>query len=188
MVQIQIHKIHTDVSVNHFRYTTLERRGWWKSWLKEFKTVLADRDVILLGLIQGAAESCMYTFAFTSLRYFTEGNYYSNHNATAMLTHNGSLGMFFAVYMTAWEVGASLFPVMREKGCGATDVLLYALAAMCASMAACTLVAEPDTSLVTLNTAFAAFIVFEVAAGMYHPAMAYARSKVQQQSMKDQIL
>ena len=50
---------------------------------------------------------------------------------------------------------------------------------MSVSMAVCSLVAEPDTSLVTLNTAFAAFIAFEIAAGLYQPAMAYARSKVQ---------
>ena len=28
-------------------------RGWNKSWLEDLKVVLTDRDVILLGLIQG---------------------------------------------------------------------------------------------------------------------------------------
>ena len=46
------------------------------AWLKGFMSLLLSRDVILLGLIQAAADTCMYTFAFTSLRYFTEGNYY----------------------------------------------------------------------------------------------------------------
>ena len=103
---------------------------------------------------------------------------YSNYNVTAMLVFNGSLIFFFAVYMAALTVGAALFPVARQRGYGNADLLLYALAAMAASMAGCTLVAEPGTNVVTLNAALAAFIAFQVSAGLYQPAMAYSRSKV----------
>ena len=54
----------------------------------------------------------MYSFAFTSLRYYTDGNYYSNYNATAMVIYNPSLGMFFVIYMTAVIVGSTLYPVL----------------------------------------------------------------------------
>ena len=135
-----------------------------KSCIDGFKAILADRNVLLLGCIQTAVESCMYIFVFLW--------------TPVMAPINPPLGMVFASFMVAIMIGSSLFSILQEKGYRAQDILLMVLMTISGAMATCAVVAGPDATMTTLQISFGAFLVLEVAIGMYFPAMSYAKSQV----------
>ena len=134
------------------------------SCIEGFKVILSDRNILLLGCIQTAVESCMYIFVFLW---------------TPTLTPvNPPLGMVFACFMVAIMIGSSLFSVLQEKGYKAPEILLMVLITICAAMATCAWVAGPYASMTHIQISFGSFLILEVAIGMYFPAMSYAKSQV----------
>ena len=135
-----------------------------KSCVDGFRAILADRNVLLLGCIQTAVESCMYIFVFLW--------------TPVMAPVNPPLGMVFASFMVAIMIGSSLFSILQEKGHRTQDILLTVLMTVCGAMATCTVVSGPEATMTTLQISYGAFLVLEVAIGMYFPAMSYAKSQV----------
>lgn len=134
------------------------------SCIEGFKVILSDRNILLLGCIQTAVESCMYIFVFL-------------WTPTLALV-NPPLGMVFACFMVAIMIGSSLFSVLQEKGYKAPEILLMVLITICAAMATCAWVAGPYASMTHIQISFGSFLILEVAIGMYFPAMSYAKSQV----------
>eukprot|EP00092_Neocalanus_flemingeri_P010006 GFUD01010786.1.p1 GENE.GFUD01010786.1~~GFUD01010786.1.p1 ORF type:complete len:194 (+),score=43.30 GFUD01010786.1:69-584(+) len=75
-------------------------------------------------------------------------------------------------------VGSALFSILSHRGYTEANILKNCLVMISASMAVCCYTARPDATMVDTVISFIAFLVLEVAIGIYFPAISYLRSQV----------
>ena len=88
------------------------------------------------------------------------------------------LGMVFACFMVAIMIGSSIYTILLAKGYKAEQCLRIILITIGSSMLVCCLTASPDRSTMHMILIYGAFLVLEIALGMYFPAMSYLKRYV----------
>merc|ERR1712080_25728 len=116
------------------------------------------------GCVQSLLESCMYIFVFLWTPVLDTG-------ATP-------LGMVFSCFMVCIMVGSALFSILSQRGLSEATILKNCLLMIASTMAICCFTTRPGASDIDKVISFLAFLVLEVAIGMYFPAISYLRSQV----------
>jgi len=138
------------------------------------RIIFSDSQVLLLGSCQSLLESCMYIFVFLW--------------TPVLDTGNTPLGMVFSCFMVCIMVGSALFSILNNRGFSEAHILKMCLMIMSASMAVCCVTARPGATSVDTIISFLAFLLLEVAIGMYFPAISYLRSQVIPESHRANVM
>merc|ERR1719189_838580 len=86
--------------------------------------------------------------------------------------------MVFACFMVAIMIGSSVFLLLLSKGFRAEETLRIILVILALSMGICCVMASPNRNTNDMVIIYAAFLILEVAIGMYFPAMSYLKSQI----------
>merc|ERR1719242_3007674 len=144
------------------------------SCMEGLRIIFSDSQVLLLGSCQSLLESCMYIFVFLW--------------TPVLDTGNTPLGMVFSCFMVCIMVGSALFSILNNRGYSEAHILKMCLMIMSASMAVCCVTARPGATSVDTIISFLAFLLLEVAIGMYFPAISYLRSQVIPESHRANVM
>ena len=121
-------------------------------------------QIFLLGILQTIVETVMYIFVFLW--------------TPVLMPASPPLGMVFACFMVAIMIGSSIYTILLAKGYKAEQCLRIILITIGSSMLVCCLTASPDRSTMHMILIYGAFLVLEIALGMYFPAMSYLKRYV----------
>jgi len=146
------------------------------SCMEGLRIIFKDENIFMLGIMQSILESCMYIFVFMW---------------TPVLdvpSRPLPLGMVFACFMVCIMVGSSLYSILSSRGNSPEEVLKYCLLMISISMAVCCFTAGPGASLIQTMVSFGAFLILEVAIGMYFPVISYLRSQVIPESHRANVM
>lgn len=144
------------------------------SCMEGLRIIFSDSQVFLLGSCQSLLESCMYIFVFLW--------------TPVLDTGNTPLGMVFSCFMVCIMVGSALFSILNNRGHSEAGILKICLMTMSVSMAICCVTARPGASPTDTIISFIAFLLLEVAIGMYFPAISYLRSQVIPESHRANVM
>jgi len=144
------------------------------SCVEGLKIIFNDEQVLLLGTVQSLLESCMYIFVFLW--------------TPVLDTGTTPLGMVFSCFMVCIMVGSAIFSIMANRGYSEANILKHVLIMISVSMAICCYTARPNASQFDTIVSFLAFLVLEVAIGMYFPAISYLRSQVIPESHRANVM
>ena len=141
-----------------------EGKGWelWIPFLFHFRPF--SLQIFLLGILQTIVETVMYIFVFLW--------------TPVLMPASPPLGMVFACFMVAIMIGSSIYTILLAKGYKAEQCLRIILITIGSSMLVCCLTASPDRSTMHMILIYGAFLVLEIALGMYFPAMSYLKRYV----------
>ncbi|XP_046405571.1 molybdate-anion transporter-like isoform X2 [Ischnura elegans] len=115
-----------------------------------------SREVIfLLGLIQSLFESVMYTFVFLWTPVLEPGH--------------PPLGVVFSCFMLCMMIGSSLYSILIARGYSSQQILAVAVGLAMGCITWCVIASGPRSS-------FAAFLLLEIAVGLYYPSTGHLRS------------
>jgi len=164
---------------------TLVARTWSENYGKRshrlmascgegLRVILDDSGIMLLGGVQTAVESCMYIFVFLW--------------TPVLMPAHPPLGMVFACFMVCIMIGSSAYTLLLAKGYKAEDILKLCLCVITAGMAVCAVTGGPDAGLVDVVTTYLAFLIMELAFGMYFPAASYLKSQVIPESHRANVM
>lgn len=87
-------------------------------------------------------------------------------------------GMVFACFMVAIMIGSSMYAILLSKGNKPENALKLVLWMLTVPISVCTLMAGPQRDSADAIILYAAFLVMEVAFGIYFPAMSYLKSQI----------
>ena len=135
---------------------------FWISLRIHFK--LFSLQIFLLGILQTIVETVMYIFVFLW--------------TPVLMPAEPPLGMVFACFMVAIMIGSSIYTILLAKGYKAEQCLRIILITIASSMLVCCLTASPNRSTIHMILIYGAFLVLEIALGMYFPAMSYLKRYV----------
>lgn len=128
-----------------------------------------NKSLLCLGLVQSLFESVMYTFVFLW--------------TPVLEPLRPPLGIIFSCFMLCIMIGSSIYSFLIARKYTAVHLLhmsfilaLVALVLLAGAMKMVTLYPQ-DTGEYTL-VAFIAFLVYEIAVGIYFPAVGYLRSQI----------
>lgn len=138
------------------------------------RQIVRDKRIFLLGCIQTMVESCMYIFVFLW--------------TPVMLPADPPLGMVFACFMVAIMIGSSVYTLLLAKGYRAEETLRLVMVLLAFTMAICCFTAGPSRSTQHIVLTFGAFLLLEVAIGIYFPAMSYVKSQVIPESHRANVM
>ncbi|EGD82088.1 hypothetical protein PTSG_02768 [Salpingoeca rosetta] len=138
-----------------------------------WRAIRTDRSVLLLGTLQSLFEGAMYTFVFIWTPALQEG-------ATTSLP----LGTIFATFMICCAIGGALFKWVSSSGGAAVDMrsVLFGVF-LCATVS----LAVPAITTAT-HARFAAFLLYEVAVGVFWPGMGTLRAACVDERVRATIL
>ncbi|XP_078621452.1 molybdate-anion transporter-like [Branchiostoma floridae x Branchiostoma japonicum] len=135
-----------------------------KLCIEGLREIVRSKRILLIGAIQSLFESCMYIFVFIW---------------TPVLDPSGPpLGVIFSSFMICIMIGSSLFHILTTKHARLQAVHVLAISVLLAltSMVACIKSTHPHHENPTVS--FLAFLLLELACGMYFPCMGYLRSRI----------
>ena len=128
------------------------------------RQIVQDKKILQLGILQTIIESVMYIFVFMW--------------TPVLMPSEPPLGMVFANFMVAIMIGSSLYTLLLSKGFRPEDTLKIILVILASSMTICCLTAGPDRGMLDMTILYVAFLMLEVAFGMYFPAMSFLKSQI----------
>ena len=131
--------------------------------LQGLRQIFMDPKVMMLGCLQTVIESCMYIFVFLW--------------TPVMGPAEPPLGMVFACFMVAIMIGSSIYSIAISHGFTSGQTLQQSLIMIAVSMGVCTLLTGTQSSYLDIELVYFAFILFEVAIGIYFPSMSYLKSQ-----------
>merc|ERR550519_468035 len=85
-------------------------------------------------------------------------------------------------------VGSALFSILSQRGLSEATILKNCLLMISASMAICCVTTRPGASNIDTVISFLAFLLLEIAIGMYFPAISYLRSQVIPESHRANVM
>jgi len=138
------------------------------------RIIFKDEKILLLGCVQSLLESCMYIFVFLWTPVLDTG-------ATP-------LGMVFSCFMVCIMVGSALFSILSQRGFSEATILKNCLLMIATTMAICCVTTRPGASNIDTVVSFLAFLILEIAIGMYFPAISYLRSQVIPESHRANVM
>lgn len=141
-----------------------------KSCMDGLRSILFQESILYLGVVQSLFEANMYIFVFQWTPILGSGN--------------PPLGMIFANFMVCIMIGSSLYAVLLAKKFQAEELLMFAVGLAIIAMSICIY----STGGEHLYLSFFAFLILEVAVGMYFPAIGYLRSQVIPEELRAGIM
>jgi len=144
------------------------------SCMEGLRIIFKDEKILLLGCVQSLLESCMYIFVFLWTPVLDTG-------ATP-------LGMVFSCFMVCIMVGSALFSILSQRGLSEATILKNCLLMIATTMAICCVTTRPGASNIDTVVSFLAFLLLEIAIGMYFPAISYLRSQVIPESHRANVM
>ena len=144
------------------------------SCMEGLRIIFKDQQVLLLGTVQSLLESCMYIFVFLWTPVLDTGTI--------------PIGMVFSCFMVCIMLGSAIFSILSTKGHSEASILKTCLTMISVTMAICCYTTRPNSSQFDTIVSFIAFLVLEVAIGMYFPAISYLRSQVIPESHRANVM
>ncbi|MBN3296155.1 MFSD5 protein, partial [Amia calva] len=150
------------------------RARFSRSCLEGLRCLLSDRRVLLLGGLQAAFESVLYIFVFLW--------------TPVLDPHDPPLGIVFSCLMAASMAGSSLYRLASSSRYRLQPVHLLCLAALLAFFALFMLVFSTAPGQPRPHESFLAFLLLELACGLYFPAVSFLQSRVIPQERRAGVL
>lgn len=141
-----------------------------RSCMDGLRSILFTEPILFLGIVQSLFEANMYIFVFQWTPVLSSGN--------------PPLGMVFASFMVCIMVGSSLYSIMLAKKFTPEQLLVCAVTLAVVAMSICIY----STGETHLYLSFLAFLILEVAVGMYFPAIGFLRSQVIPEDLRAGIM
>ncbi|KAK7071748.1 Molybdate-anion transporter [Halocaridina rubra] len=141
-----------------------------KSCMEGLRSILFQEKILYLGTVQSLFEANMYIFVFQWTPILGPGK--------------PPLGMVFACFMVCIMIGSSLYSMLLSKKFLAEQLLMIAVAIAIFAMSVCVY----STGGNHIYLSFFAFLILEVAVGMYFPAIGYLRSQVIPEELRAGIM
>ncbi|KAK8735990.1 hypothetical protein OTU49_005157 [Cherax quadricarinatus] len=141
-----------------------------RSCMDGLRSILFKEVILYLGVVQSLFEANMYIFVFQWTPILGPGH--------------PPLGMVFASFMVCIMIGSSLHALLLSKKFQAEQLLMMAVFLAIIAMSLCIY----STSVSHLYVSFIAFLILEVAVGMYFPAIGYLRSQVIPEDLRAGIM
>lgn len=141
-----------------------------RSCMDGLRSILFTESILYLGVVQSLFEANMYIFVF---------------QWTPVLGgSNPPLGMVFASFMVCIMIGSSLYIIMLARKFTSEQLLVCAVVLATVAMTICIY----STGGSHVYFSFLAFLILEVAVGMYFPAIGYLRSQVIPEELRAGIM
>ncbi|XP_045615736.2 molybdate-anion transporter isoform X1 [Procambarus clarkii] len=141
-----------------------------RSCMDGLRSILFKEVILYLGVVQSLFEANMYIFVFQWTPILGPGH--------------PPLGMVFASFMVCIMIGSSLYALLLSKKFQAEQLLMMAVFLAIMAMSICIY----STNGNHLYLSFVAFLILEVAVGMYFPAIGYLRSQVIPEELRAGIM
>eukprot|EP00062_Callorhinchus_milii_P025011 gi/632985529/ref/XP_007909732.1/ PREDICTED: molybdate-anion transporter [Callorhinchus milii] len=135
-----------------------------RSCLAGLRCLLSDRRVLLLGAIQSLFESVVYIFIFLW--------------TPVLSPYQPPLGLVFSCLMAAGMIGSSLYRVATSKRYHLQPLHVLCLSVLMAFFALFMLTFSTSPGQERPSESFLAFLLIELACGLYFPSMGFLRNKV----------
>ena len=143
-----------------------------KPCMNGLREIVAERRIFLIGIIQSLFESVMYIFIFLWTPVLDPGK--------------PSLGIVFSSFMVCIMIGSALFQILSSRQVPVLHLLCISIILALSANILCVLATHPDH--MSRNLAFTAFLMQEVAVGVYFHAMGQVRAKVLPEANRSSIL
>lgn len=141
-----------------------QRRPLAKSCGDGLRCLLGDRRVLLLGTVQALFESVIYIFIFLW--------------TPVLDPHGAPLGVVFAAFMAASALGSALYRLALSRRYRLQPLQLLALAVLLLFFSLFMLTFSTSPGQESPTESFLAFLLIELACGLYFPAMGFLRRQV----------
>uniref|UniRef100_H3B4C5 Molybdate-anion transporter n=1 Tax=Latimeria chalumnae TaxID=7897 RepID=H3B4C5_LATCH len=142
-----------------------------KTCIDGLRCLVSDHRIVLLGTIQALFESVIYIFIFLW---------------TPVLDSYGPpLGIVFSSFMAASMIGASLYRIATSKKYHLQPIHILSLSVLMVFFSLFMLTFSTNPGQENPSESFLAFLLIELACGLYFPAMGFLRQKVIPE--KDQV-
>lgn len=140
------------------------RIRFFKMCTDGLKCLVSDRRVLLLGTIQALFESVVYIFIFLW---------------TPVLDPYGPpLGIVFSSFMAASMIGSSLYRIATSKKYHLQPMHILSLSVLMVFFSLFMLTFSTNPGQENPSESFLAFLLIELACGLYFPALGFLRRKV----------
>ena len=133
-----------------------------KSCYGGLRDIVTDSRIFLIGMIQSLFESSMYIFIFIW--------------TPVLDPASGSLGIIFSSFMVCALIGSAIFQLLSARRVLLVNLLAGSIVCAFVGYFVCIFATNPHN--INHRLAFVAFLLIEVAAGIYFPAMSNIRSRV----------
>lgn len=134
--------------------------------------ILFNEKILLLGITQSLFESVMYMFVFLWTPILDSGH--------------PPLGLIFSCFMICIMIGSSLYQVFLSQGYNSQHTLTLSVVLSLLSMVICTYSSNAHNP--NLYLSFAAFLILELAVGLYFPSVGFLRSRIIPESHRASIM
>ncbi|XP_064081415.1 molybdate-anion transporter-like isoform X2 [Macrobrachium nipponense] len=141
-----------------------------RSCMEGLRSILFQEKILYLGVVQSLFEANMYIFVFQWTPILSSGK--------------PPLGMVFATFMVCIMIGSSLYAMLLSKKYLSEQLLMMAVGLAIIAMSICIYSSSGDH----IYLSFFAFLILEVAVGMYFPAIGYLRSQVIPEDLRAGIM
>nr|XP_033795523.1 molybdate-anion transporter [Geotrypetes seraphini]XP_033795524.1 molybdate-anion transporter [Geotrypetes seraphini]XP_033795526.1 molybdate-anion transporter [Geotrypetes seraphini]XP_033795527.1 molybdate-anion transporter [Geotrypetes seraphini] len=148
-----------------------KKNNFSRTCVEGLRCLLSDRRVLLLGTIQALFESVIYIFIFLW--------------TPVLDPHQPPLGIVFSSFMAASMLGSSLYRIATSKKYHLQPIHILSLSVLMLFFSLFMLTFSTHPSQENPSESFLAFLLIELACGLYFPAMGFLRQKVIPE--KDQV-
>ncbi|XP_072261992.1 molybdate-anion transporter [Pyxicephalus adspersus] len=138
--------------------------GFTRSCGDGLRCLLRDRRVVLLGAIQALFESVVYIFIFLW--------------TPVLDPHNTPLGIAFSSFMAASAAGSSLYRLATSKKYHLQPMHILCLSVLMVFFSLFMLTFSTGPGQERPTESFLAFLLIELACGLYFPAMSFLRRRL----------
>lgn len=147
---------------------------WSGSCVEGFRTIMANKKILALGLCQSLFESNMYIFVFLWTPVLEPGH--------------PPLGLTFASFMVAIMIGSSIYSVLLKNNMKPEVILRYCLATMGISFLVCSVTGSPEFQKELVYISFLSFLLLEISVGMYFPCIGRLRGEIIPDNLRANIM
>lgn len=140
------------------------QRAFSRTCAGGLRCLLSDRRVLLLGTIQALFESVIFIFVFLW--------------TPVLDPHGAPLGIIFSSFMAASLLGSSLYRIATSKRYHLQPMHLLSLAVLIVVFSLFMLTFSTSPGQESPVESFIAFLLIELACGLYFPSMSFLRRKV----------
>jgi len=148
--------------------------NWIVSCREGLHTIINDRRILSLGMVQSIFESNMYIFVFLWTPVLEAGK--------------PPLGITFSCFMVAIMIGSSLYSVLLTKNVSSQTILCYCLMVMAASFCVCVLSTSPNDGGDYVFATFSSFVILEISVGLYFPCIGRLKGETIPENLRANIM
>ncbi|KAK2721998.1 molybdate-anion transporter-like [Artemia franciscana] len=145
-----------------------------RSCAEGLRVIFSNEIILFLGVVQSMFESVMYIFVFIWTPVLDASN------------ERWPLGLVFSSFMVCIMLGSSFHSLLMSKGFRPQYLLHICIITAFCSMLVCSYTTDPSAPMPVAS--YLAFLVLEVAIGLYFPSIGYLRSQVIPESLRANIM